>query len=116
MSADAGAIWGMEAGPMLIVAGTIEVEPDDRDALMAAALPMMAASQAEEGCLDYVFSVDPTDAGTVRVFERWTDAAALEAHFATAHMATLRAAMGPLRITRSDVTRYAISRTGPVRG
>jgi quinol monooxygenase YgiN len=52
----------------------------------------------------------------VRVFERWTDAAALEAHFATAHMATLRAAMAPLRITRSDVTRYAISRTGPVRG
>ncbi len=100
---------------MLIIAGTLEVEPEDRDVLMAAALPMMAASQAEEGCIEYVFTLDLTDAGKVRVFERWTDLAALEAHFATPHMAALRAAMAPLRI-RPDVTRYAVARSGPVLG
>jgi quinol monooxygenase YgiN len=108
--------WGVDAGTMLIVAGTLDVHPDDRDALMAAALPMMAASSAEEGCLDYVFSPDPTVAGRVRVFERWTAAPALEAHFATPHMAAFRAAIAPLRFTGRDVTRYAIARTGPVLG
>ena len=116
MSADAAAAWGVDAGTMLIVAGTLDVDPDDRDALMAAALRMMAASQAEEGCLDYVFSPDPTDAGRVRVFERWEALPALEAHFATPHMAAFRAAIEPLRFTGRDVTRYAIARTGPVLG
>ncbi len=116
MSADAAAAWGVDAGTMLIVAGTLDVEPDDRDALMAAALPMMAASQGEVGCLDYVFSPDPTDAGRVRVFERWEGAPSLEAHFATPHMAAFRSAIEGLRFTGRDVTRYAISRTGPVFG
>ena len=99
---------------MLIVAGSFVTQPGGRDALLDAARPMVAATRAEPGCRDYVFSPDPDDPDRTMLFEIWDDQAALDAHFATEHMATFRAALESVPITGRDVFKYTIADVGPV--
>ena len=63
---------------MLIVAGTINVDPADVERLRAAAAEMMAATHQEPGCIEYVFSVSVADPGTVQIFEVWESAEDLD--------------------------------------
>lgn len=100
---------------MLIVAGTITVEAGHRDTVLEAVAPMVAATRAEAGCQDYVFSPDPGDPRLIRLYERWDDQAALDAHFASAHMAEWQARAAGLAITGRDIAKYTIAGVGPVR-
>lgn len=97
---------------MLIVAGTIEIDPDARDALFEALAPMIEATRAEPGCQAYAFTIDPDDPALVHLFERWDDQASLDAHFASEHMATWQAKAADLPFRSRDITKYLISGIG----
>jgi quinol monooxygenase YgiN len=55
---------------MVIVAGTLEVDPNQREAFLACRMDGMRTSRAEPGCLESTFSADPTDPRRVLLFER----------------------------------------------
>ena len=74
----------------------------------------MAATQAEAGCVAYDFWVDPRDRSRIRVFEEWTSAEANAAHAASDHLATFYAALGAIRVTAAELTRYEVSAKGPL--
>ena len=65
---------------MIVVGGSFDVEPAQREAFLAERVAMMRRSRAEHGCLEYTFAADPVEPGRVVLFERWTDQAALDAH------------------------------------
>jgi len=67
---------------MVIVAGTLELDPDQREAFLAGRIDGMRTSRAEPGCLEYTLSADPTDPGRVMLFERWARQEDLDAHLA----------------------------------
>lgn len=67
---------------MIIVGGTFELDPTQRDAFLAGRLAMMRTSRAESGCLEYTFSADPLEPTRVLLYERWESQAALDAHLA----------------------------------
>ncbi len=67
---------------MVIVGGTFEVDPTERERFLAGRLELMSASRAEAGCLEYTFAADPIDARRVVLFERWESQEALDAHIA----------------------------------
>jgi quinol monooxygenase YgiN len=101
---------------MLIIAGSITTEDESaRDAFFAAVAPMAAATHTEPGCQEYVFSPDPDDAARILLFELWDDQPALDAHFATAHMAEFQAKMADIAVAGMEVKKYTISDVGPVR-
>jgi quinol monooxygenase YgiN len=100
---------------MLIIAGSITTEDGGRDAFFSAIAPMVSATHAEPGCREYVFSADPDDANRVLVFELWDDQDALDAHFASDHMARFQQARAGLAIASRDIQKYTISDVGPVR-
>jgi quinol monooxygenase YgiN len=100
---------------MLIIAGTLDLPPENRGKLLKAAEPLMQASQAEEGCSAYLMMPDPFDAGRVRIFERWDSEEALAAHFGAPHMAEFSAALGDVGVTGSDLLKYQIASSGPLR-
>lgn len=100
---------------MLIVAGTLHVDPANTDVVMADAVVMMKATHAEEGNLAYVFSLDPIEAGTVHIFEKWESAEALAAHSKAPHMADFQSKMGAWGITGADLKKYEIASEGPLR-
>ena len=76
----------------LLVAGTFRVPPNAIEALAPHMAAVVVASLGEEGCEAYSYAADLNEAGLIHVFERWRDAASLDAHFQTPHMAAWRAA------------------------
>ena len=72
----------------------------------------MRRSRAEPGCIHYVFSADPIDAGRIYLFERWESKEALAAHLA-AMQATGRPPAG-VPVLSAEVLQYEIGAVGPV--
>lgn len=65
------------------------------------------ATRTEDGCLDYEFALDEKDTGTVLVYERWRDQAALETHLAAPATAELLGAWADkikLRVSKFDAS------------
>lgn len=100
---------------MLIIAGTIRIDPTKTDEAMASAVEMMKATHQEEGNLAYVFSLDPIEPGLIQLFEKWETEEALAAHSTSPHMATFRASMGSWGVQGADIKKYEISSEGPLR-
>ena len=65
---------------MVIVGGSYEVEPDQREEFLAGRREAIRGARAEAGCLEYTVAADPIEPGRVVLFERWTDQAALDVH------------------------------------
>ena len=65
---------------MLIVAGTFDLEPEQRDEFLAGRVDAMRTTRAEPGCLEYALTADPVDPRRVMLFERWEDQAAFDGH------------------------------------
>jgi quinol monooxygenase YgiN len=99
---------------MLIIAGTLDVQPDQRDQLLELAKPLMAATSTEPGNHEYVLSADAVDPGRVRIFELWDNEAALGPHFAQPHMAEFSRALSKLTVTGSSLMKYTISDSAPL--
>lgn len=93
----------------LVIAGTIRVPPENLAAFRPHMLAMLEASRAEDGCLVYSYAEDVAEPGLIRVFEAWRDQAALEAHFATAHLAAWRAAWPEFGVSDRRLIAYEVA-------
>ena len=91
---------------MVIVEGTARIDESDWPAALAAMTPMIEASRAEEGCVEYAYSRDLLDPNLLRIIERWKDREALAYHFSTPHMATFRSALTALKPKDLSVRMY----------
>jgi quinol monooxygenase YgiN len=102
---------------MIVIAGSLKVHPDDREALLEAFGPIQAATRADEpGCLQYAFSADPLNADSVLVFEHWADGAALEAHFVHPNFTTARTTLGGFRLQGSTIRKYHVDAEDAIGG
>jgi len=99
---------------MIVVAGTIDIDPAKRPDLEAAFDRMRAASLAEEGCLSYQAYLDRAAPGTFFIFEKWRGQEDLTAHFQTPHMAEFGAALGAAGVLSMEVKKYEVSSEGDV--
>ena len=64
---------------MVIVAGHIVVDPQQRDDYLSGCVEVVRQARRTAGCLDFALSADAVDPGRVNVFERWESQAAVEA-------------------------------------
>ena len=94
---------------MIVVAGTVRIDPAKLDRARVEMAKMIAASRAEDGCFGYSYAIDVLDPQVVRVFEAWRDRAALEAHFNTPHIAAWRAAWPSIGISDRKLEAYDVS-------
>ena len=63
---------------MLIIAGHIEADPDDRDEAVAVMRDLVTRARDAPGCLDLAITADLIDPGRVNILERWESQATLE--------------------------------------
>ena len=96
---------------MIIVAGSVRVDPAKRDAARAVMERVITASRGEDGCIDYAYAVDVLDPGLVRVWEVWRDRETLQRHFQMPHLAEWRAAWPTFGITDRKLAIYDVSGT-----
>ncbi len=99
---------------MIVIAGSGTLPPENTEAFMAAANEMAAMSQAEDGNLEYCFSVEAP--GKIRFFEVWESEGALGAHFTTPHLAAFGAAINDLGVTGMDGKKYEVASVNPLFG
>ena len=92
---------------MLMVQGWVRLAPEAMPEFRKIGATMIAATNAEDGCLHYTFAEDVADPGLVLISERWRDQAAIDAHSKAPHMAEFLAAMGALGPQGMDVRLYS---------
>ncbi len=93
---------------IIVVAGKITVDPARRDAVLAEGAQLMIDTRTQKGCLDYVWSADPTDPARIYVFERWERQADLAAHLAGDYYRRMRDHMGTAGLTAAETLKYRI--------
>ena len=64
---------------MVIVAGHISVEPQQREAYLAGCVRVVEQARGAAGCLDFAITADLIDPSRINIFERWASQAAVEA-------------------------------------
>ncbi|MBP7817796.1 MAG: antibiotic biosynthesis monooxygenase [Phenylobacterium sp.] len=98
----------------VIIAGTVRVPPENLERFKPHMLAMLAASRAEDGCLEYSYAVDVADPGLIRVYEAWRDQAAIDAHFQAPHMAAWRAAWPQFGVGDRQLIAYQTASQRPL--
>ena len=63
---------------MVIVAGHIVVNPEQRDDYLAGCVEVVRQARRAPGCLDFSLSADLLEPGRVNIYERWESQAAVE--------------------------------------
>lgn len=99
---------------MILIAGTVDVDPAQREPALAAAHELLAPTRAQPGCLDYVWAPDSATPGRIYVYERWADEPSLAAHFAGPWYRKMLAAIGRHGIRKVDVLKYRTDLAEPV--
>ena len=95
---------------MLVVAGTILIDPAKRVEAEAAFEKMRKATLKESGCLEYQAYFGRTDPGLLFLFEKWESEDALDVHFSTPHMAEFGGAMAGFGVRGTDVKKYEVTK------
>lgn len=62
---------------MLIIAGSLLVDPESRNDYVAGCRVIVEAARSAPGCLDFHLDADLVEAGRVNVYERWASDADL---------------------------------------
>ena len=100
---------------MLVIAGTMSLDPAKRDLAIAAMRELMTDTRKEPGCISYTFTADLEDAGTFRVFEEWKSQQDIDTHIKTPHMARFGKLVPTLGFRGMKLQRYEVSSVGPLR-
>lgn len=99
---------------MILIVGTVRLPPQN----LAAARPVMdhmvTASRAEAGCIECCYAEDLFDPGLIHIKEMWCDTAALEAHFASDHIAVWRAEWPRLGLGERELFAHDVGQGRPV--
>jgi quinol monooxygenase YgiN len=82
----------------ILVIGTFRLPAEKLDAARPAMRAMIAASRAEEECLEYGYAEDVLEPGLIHVKEIWRSRAGLEAHLEAPHLRIWRASWAELGI------------------
>jgi quinol monooxygenase YgiN len=98
----------------LLITGVFRVPPENLEALRPHMAAVIMASRAEAGCLDYAYSEDLLEPGLIRVFERWTDQASLDVHFAAPHMGAWKTAREALGFHGRDLVLSEVASERPL--
>jgi quinol monooxygenase YgiN len=102
---------------VILIAGTINIDPSRRAECLEASAPLQLATRNDEpGCVAYAFAADAVDPGVIDVFEKWTDAVSLDAHFQHVNYTDMRKLLGSFGISGVSILKYRVDASDPVYG
>ncbi len=111
---DLAMLKGLIEIELVVISGTAELKPENREAALALIEEIVKLSREEEGCISYTFYADLAEPNTIQVFEEWETEAALNAHLAQPHTQNFLASIGPLLAGPPNIVRYFVARTAPL--
>lgn len=99
---------------VVVIAGKVRVDPAKRDAVLKDGAQLMRDTRTQQGCLDYVWSADPTEPDRIYVFERWACIDDLAAHLAGDYYRRMRDHIGGAGLVEAEALKYRIDLVEPV--
>lgn len=90
----------------IIIAGTLDFEPDQAKRAITEGRQFIEASLREPGCIYYAWTLDPLIPGRVYVFEEWTSQQTLEGHFNDTSYWGMRDHLAKYGLRTSSVKKY----------
>jgi quinol monooxygenase YgiN len=100
---------------MVIVAGHITVDPEQRESYLAGCMSVVEKARRADGCLDFAITADLLDPGRVNLFERWESQAAVETFRSSGPSNKQRAAMLSASVAEYDMPTCGPCSKKPVR-
>ncbi len=91
------------SAPIVIVAGHITVEPQQRESYHTGWVSIAEQARRAVGCLDVAICADLVDPGRVNIFERWESQAALETFRSSGPDTEQRRAMFTVSVQEYDI-------------
>ena len=97
-----------------LVAGTIEMSPENRDNALADAAALMTQTRSQKGCKHYVWAADPSSLTRIYVYEYWESTEDLAAHLAGPYYAQMLRLLGQYGAESAEVSKFRIDHEEPV--
>jgi quinol monooxygenase YgiN len=91
---------------VIVVHAEIYAQVPQLEAVREAMLTAQTAAREQDGCISFAFAESLEEPGRFLAVERWRDAAALEAHFASDSYREYVAAVGPRLVRDSEVSAF----------
>lgn len=88
---------------MIIVSGKAKLKPGGLEKVQKDMEAVIAATRAEQGCIDYSFGADVTEPDTLVVLEYWESWEALHAHATQPHMGVWLARLGEIGVVAQSI-------------
>jgi quinol monooxygenase YgiN len=88
---------------MVIVAGHVTVEPQQRESYLADCMSIVEQARGAAGCLDVAITADLIDPGRVNIFERWESQGAVESFRRSGPAFKQAAAMLSVSVAEYDI-------------
>ena len=98
----------------VLIAGTVDILDGDREKALAEAADLMAETRAQDGCIHYVWSADPTSDTRVYVYEYWESVESLAAHLAGSYYARMLGLLGQYSTDNIQVSKFRVDLEEPV--
>ncbi len=99
---------------MILIAGTIDVDPERRAEALEAAIPHMVGTRSQKGCVAYIWTGDPLIEGRIMVYEHWETEADLASHFKNEHYLNMRNTIAGFGLRGVDVSKFRVDHREPV--
>jgi quinol monooxygenase YgiN len=93
----------MGAASVVIVAGHVTVEPQQRESYLAGCVSVVEQARGTAGCLDFAITADLIDPGRVNILERWESQAAVDTFRRSSPRRSRAAAMLSASVAEYDI-------------
>jgi quinol monooxygenase YgiN len=90
----------------ILVTGTLDIDPAQRDGFIAAAEELMSSTRQEAGCEHYSFAADLGDPGRFHISEQWGSQPEMDAHMTAAHFLAFMGKMGGFGVRGASLTKW----------
>ena len=94
---------------MLLIAGTIRIDPSRRDELIEAAIEVGRELRKQVGCSHVAISADLEDRGVLHLLQKWDSQTALTANIASPRIFAIQNHIGRLGIRDMALLKYDVA-------
>ena len=98
----------------IIVAGTMESDPEKAEGSMFSARDHIAGAYTGKGCLHYAWTLDPLNPGRIHVFEEWDTQEDFANHLGSHWYRDMGAHIRAHGVKAASVKKYRVDLSEPV--
>ncbi len=98
----------------VIVAGTMEFDPETVEQALISARPHIEGAYTEKGCIHYAWTLDPLNPGRIYVYEEWETQDDFAAHLASHWYTDMGAHIRKTGVKTAAVKKYRVDLSEPV--